>query len=287
MTSSKRCLHCGNSFDSKVESRKYCRNACVGASQRKPIPPENRLRILYEGGLSTNEIAAFFKVSNRLVFLWFEHYGIPTRSRSEANSLAQKGKPWSEERKKAYRKAHPKVTRPCERCGEDFELPRPGSPKKYCGDTCEIEGRLQTQRNRGYRSAGGKRGRQGKRESLGGLYVRSSWEANVALVLNEKKRRGEVLDWKYEPRTFEFPYKRGNRTYTPDFQVFWPDGTYEWWEVKGYLDNDSKVKLKRFAKHCPEEPLVLVDKAAYKSLESEFKDVLVGWELPTDPWPPE
>lgn len=127
-------------------------------------------------------------------------------------------------------------------------------------------------RGKHHRSGGG------KREDLGGLYVRSSWEHNYILYLNWRKEHGQIVKWEYEPETFEFPVKRGNRSYLPDFKVFFPDGHYEWHEVKGYMDASSKTKLKRMAKYYPEEIVVLIDGPVYKDIARIFKKILPGWE---------
>lgn len=122
------------------------------------------------------------------------------------------------------------------------------------------------------------RTRSGKRADLGGLFVRSAWEANYARFLNWLMAVGEVAAWAYEPRTFEFPVKRGNRTYTPDFMVTRPDGHIEWHEVKGWMDAASLTKLRRFAKHYPDEVLVLIDEAAYRAIARDVAGLIEGWE---------
>lgn len=120
------------------------------------------------------------------------------------------------------------------------------------------------------------RAKHGRREDLG-IYVRSSWEANYARYLNFLVQSGVVTEWQYEPRTFEFPVKRGNRTYTPDFYVLYPDG-YQWHEVKGYMTNDGRIKLERFAKYYPEEPLVIIDKDAYMAIAQDARPFIPAWE---------
>lgn len=77
------------------------------------------------------------------------------------------------------------------------------------------------------------------------MSFRSSWEANFARVLNLYK-----VDFDFEPTVFSFPIKRGTRAYTPDFFL---RRNQEWIEVKGYLDDKSKIKLKRFKRYYPEE----------------------------------
>jgi len=116
----------------------------------------------------------------------------------------------------------------------------------------------------------------GKRADLGGLFVRSRWEANVARWLNELKRRGEIVDWKYEDREFQFPVKRGTRFYKPDFRVEEAGSEY-FIEVKGFLAAKDVTALQRMRKYHPEVTVLLLDKKRYAELESEFGD-LDGWE---------
>lgn len=77
------------------------------------------------------------------------------------------------------------------------------------------------------------------------MNVRSSWEANFVRVLNIYK-----IEFEFEPTVFSFPIKKGTKAYTPDFFI---NKTREWVEVKGYLDDKSKIKLKRFKRYYPKE----------------------------------
>lgn len=86
--------------------------------------------------------------------------------------------------------------------------------------------------------------KSGYREDLG-LNFRSNWEANIARIYNAYK-----IHFEFEPKIFTFPIKRGTKGYTPDFYLPAQD---EWMEVKGYLDNKSKIKLKRFKRYYPDE----------------------------------
>jgi hypothetical protein len=86
--------------------------------------------------------------------------------------------------------------------------------------------------------------RSGYREDLG-MTVRSNWEANFARILNLYK-----IEFSFEPVIFPFPIKRGTRAYTPDFYI---DKFSEWVEIKGYLDEKSKIKLKRFKRYYEED----------------------------------
>jgi len=122
----------------------------------------------------------------------------------------------------------------------------------------------------------------GKREDLNNLFVRSSWEANYARYLNWLVGLGEIKSWEYEPEEFEFKtIKKGNRFYIPDFKVTNNDGSIEYHEVKGYMDADSKTKLKRMAKYYPEIKLVLIDKPVYLELHKQLKNLIPNWESPT------
>lgn len=123
------------------------------------------------------------------------------------------------------------------------------------------------------------RAKGGKRADLGGLYVRSSMEANVARYLNFLKHHGQVDRWEYEPCEFEFPIRRGNRFYKPDFAV-WEKGAVEpvYWEVKGWMDAQSKTKLKRMAKYHGKVKIVIVDRAVYRGIEAAVGKMIPGWE---------
>jgi hypothetical protein len=77
------------------------------------------------------------------------------------------------------------------------------------------------------------------------MNFRSKWEANFARILNAYK-----VKFDFEPKVFTFPIKRGTKGYTPDFYFPLTD---EWVEIKGYLDDKSKIKIKRFKRYYPEE----------------------------------
>ena len=123
------------------------------------------------------------------------------------------------------------------------------------------------------------RGRGGKRADLNDLYVRSSWEANWARYLNWLMSIGEIEKWEYEPDTFQFEgIKRGSRFYTPDFRVVNKDGSIEYHEVKGYMDQRSATKLKRMAKYYPEIKIVLIDKKPYYAVARSVRGFIANWE---------
>lgn len=123
----------------------------------------------------------------------------------------------------------------------------------------------------------------GKRADLGGLYVRSTWEANIARVLMLLQERNFISSWEYETVEFEFlEIRRGTRFYKPDFVVWFrpypeqKDPVY--WEVKGYMDAKSKTKLKRMALYYPDVAIVVIDKEQYKDIEKLFRPFIPEWE---------
>lgn len=103
------------------------------------------------------------------------------------------------------------------------------------------------------------------------LYFRSKWEANYALYLDFLIDHNEIVKWEFEPDTFMFEkIKLGTRSYTPDFKVFLKDGSFEYHEVKGYMDSKSKTKLKRMKKYYPKIVVRLVDQSEYKLLVKQL-----------------
>lgn len=120
--------------------------------------------------------------------------------------------------------------------------------------------------------------RGGKRPDLNNQYFRSAWEANFARYLNFLQAQGEIEHWEYEPDEYEFhAIKRGVRFYIPDFKVFDADGSYVYYEVKGYMDSTSATKLKRMAKYYPEERIILIERDEYRAI-AKWKGLMEGWE---------
>lgn len=121
--------------------------------------------------------------------------------------------------------------------------------------------------------------RGGKREDLDGLYVRSAWEANYCRYLNWLIEQGEITNWEFEPDTFEFKnIKRGTRFYTPDFKITNPDGSIEYHEIKGWMNQKSRTKLKRMAKYYPDVKVIVIDSEAYHALAKDVRGFIPNWE---------
>jgi hypothetical protein len=110
-------------------------------------------------------------------------------------------------------------------------------------------------------------------------YYRSRWEANYARYLEWLRVQGRVEIWKHEPDIFWFDgIKRGCVSYLPDFRVHWTDGRVEYHEVKGWMDAQSKTKIRRMKKYHPTVKLVVVDSKAYRKLASAVGGLIDEWE---------
>ena len=112
----------------------------------------------------------------------------------------------------------------------------------------------------------------GIRKDLG-IYFRSSWEANIARILDY-----ENIEWKYEYKRFYFDDKSdGILSYQPDFYL---PQFHKWIEVKGWMDEKSKIRLNRFSIEYPDQNknLILIDEHFYHDLQKEFKDIITYWE---------
>lgn len=165
----------------------------------------------------------------------------------------------------------------CGVCGLIFSPPA-GSTGRYCSMACVGRTRV------GPRSVGEiySKTRGGRRADLGNKYFRSAWEANWARYLNWLQSLGEVLSWQFEPETFEFhKIRRGSRLYTPDFKVTNKDGSVEYHEIKGYMDPRSATKIRRMAKYYPLVKLIVIEKAAYRSVADKVSGLIEHWEYGT------
>lgn len=116
---------------------------------------------------------------------------------------------------------------------------------------------------------------------LGGKnhYYRSKWEANYARYLEWQRKNGYIHDWFPEPQTFWFKsIQRGVRSYLPDFKVIKNDLSHYWVEVKGYMDQKSKTKIKRFHKYYPSERLDVIEGKWFKKNNAKMKLLIKTWD---------
>lgn len=119
----------------------------------------------------------------------------------------------------------------------------------------------------------------GKRPDLENMYFRSAWEANWARYLSFLKKHGEILFWEYEAETFNFDkIQRGSTHYTPDFRVTNIDYTIEYHEIKGYMDQPSRTKLKRMKKYYPHANIIVIDRKQYVAVARKVGGLIPNWE---------
>ena len=78
--------------------------------------------------------------------------------------------------------------------------------------------------------------------------VMNRTETAYSLLLERMKSSGEVVWWAFEGMTFKLA--EGSR-YTPDFNVMLPSGVMEMHEVKGFWQDDARVKIKVAASLFP------------------------------------
>jgi len=110
-------------------------------------------------------------------------------------------------------------------------------------------------------------------------YYRSRWELNYALYLQWLKENNQIKEWEHEPETFWFmDIMRGTRSYLPDFRVTEINGDIAYHEIKGWMDDRSKTKIKRMAKYYPEVKLIVIDAKDYRNLERKVKHLVKGWQ---------
>lgn len=143
-----------------------------------------------------------------------------------------------------------------------------------CAKTKEVNGTMQNM-NRANSSWGA------AWREIGGIrkYYRSKWEANYARYLEWLRVKGEIKEWKHEPETFWFEgIKRGCLSYLPDFRVIENNGAITYHEVKGWMDDRSKTKIKRMAKYHPLVKLIVIDAKAYAALKKTIQPFIKDWE---------
>jgi hypothetical protein len=171
------------------------------------------------------------------------------------------------------------TARKCECCGKGFTVKtkvlsrKRSQAAKFCSNKCYWGSHTDQRfpRTNFYKS--------GRREDLKGIFFRSSWEANWARYLNFLIEHREIISWRYEPKTFWFDkIKRGVRSYTPDFEITAPDGSVFYHEVKGYMDQRSRTKLKRMRIYYPEVRIELVDRKRYQTVKRQLSSIIKTWE---------
>jgi len=70
--------------------------------------------------------------------------------------------------------------------------------------------------------------------------IKTPVERRFALLLDELRTMGKILRWRYEGERFQLAdYDQSQRTYTPDFCLWFPCGRRAYFETKGRRPRDS------------------------------------------------
>lgn len=121
----------------------------------------------------------------------------------------------------------------------------------------------------GWREIGGRR-----------TYFRSKWEANYARYLEFLKTHNQILEWEHEAEVFWFNgIKRGCVSYLPDFRVTEINNTLTYHEVKGWMDERSKTKIKRMKIYHPNVVLKIIDAKWFKENNRTLTSIIYNWEV--------
>lgn len=120
----------------------------------------------------------------------------------------------------------------------------------------------------GWREIGGKR-----------KYFRSRWEANYARYLEFLKVQKQITEWEHEAEVFWFEgIKRGCVSFLPDFRITELNGSLSYHEVKGWMDDRSKTKIRRMSIYHPTVVLRIIDAKWFKENNKTLTSIIYGWE---------
>jgi len=110
-------------------------------------------------------------------------------------------------------------------------------------------------------------GKQGYRKDID-LYVRSTWEANFARVLNYHN-----VKWEYEPKDKRcyFP----NSTYKPDFYL--PEHDL-YIEISAYVDDRKRKNLELREKYYPDLDFIHITEKEWGKYFNSYKEIINKWE---------
>lgn len=103
------------------------------------------------------------------------------------------------------------------------------------------------------------------------LILRSSWEANIARILNHLR-----VKWEYEKESFllELDENLIPRSYLPDFFL----NKNVIIEVKGFWDERSLEKVALFKEKYREYKLLIIDSDMYYTLDNIYSNIIPEWE---------
>jgi hypothetical protein len=114
--------------------------------------------------------------------------------------------------------------------------------------------------------------KEGYREDLKQGF-RSTWEANIARILNYKN-----IKYEYESEYIQLDLSNEKvnitPTYIPDFIL--DDGSII--EVKGFWDSRSKAKMKLVKEQYPDRKILVIDCDLYTCINKKYSSIIDTWE---------
>jgi len=122
--------------------------------------------------------------------------------------------------------------------------------KKEIGRIRVLDGNMKGKNNPQF----GKSAAHGKGAYYKGIWMRSSWEIEIAKWMDKRN-----WTWQYEPKRFFLK----ERTYAPDFYL--PDLNV-YWEIKGWFHERHQETIRQFRKLYPYERLVVITKGIFEKL---------------------
>lgn len=258
----KQCRLCEKKYRQSRSDQIYCGSVCSSRAWRE------RQERFYKNCLSCG--ARYYRTASNQKFC-----SLNCQRKEEAKRkkiTGGQGKGWS-----LGIESVPRQT--CEVCGGNFYAAPARIVKdqgKFCSYGCK--GVFMAKHPEYFPQVKNKRSNSGKRRDLDDRYFRSSWEANYARYLNFLIKNKKIFKWEYEVDVFEFPIKRGSRSYLPDFKVWVTPDSFEYHEVKGYMDQRSATKLKRMSLYHPKIKMVLIDGPVYREIAKDVSSLIQGWE---------
>lgn len=170
----------------------------------------------------------------------------------------------------------------CKQCKKSYRVSDCYKTKKFCSRECvslwrSLHGTGINNPNYGKKHPGlnkgrlpsllAGRGKVGFRDDIN-HFVRSTWEANFARFLQFMK-----IDYEYEKHRFKLS---NDSAYSPDFFIK-DSGLFI--EIKGYMDDKSKEKIKLFRKEYPQYKLKILGVNEYPKFKEIFHIFRIkGWE---------
>lgn len=171
------------------------------------------------------------------------------------------------------------VTRTCEFCKKEFTRPRSVKQARFCSWSC-------------YREAEPPKEQSGIRANFG-KYVspkagRVHFDSRLELRrMKELDFDASVVTWSRSKHRIPWRDVDGKeRTYFPDFDVEYVDGTHVIEEVKGYIDESSRLKIEAGRQYCADRNItyrVLNDRFfdEFESVYEYYENSYGTWSRPT------